>query len=312
MSKVAYLGPEGTFSGILARQRFGKKADLLPCPTIDAIFDSVLSGAAPMGLVPVENSSGGTVPDTIDLLIRHASSIFIHEELSLNIRIALLGRAGSKVKTVYSHFTQIKHHGDWLKSRYPKATLVPVQSTAIASELASSKPHSAALASPGAAEIYHLDVLEFPSGTDEVNVTNFFTIGRKDQTIASLAGAAGFDSIDPISTHEFIGVSDIVGHIDPATEDVDLPRFLRHIKCKPRLVVGISRQSGEILGGGIRDRSALHAIHPAGIQKQRALHQKGSRQRIHLGHEVACGIELLGICDAGTDMVGERVRCNVI
>ncbi len=207
MSKVAYLGPEGTFSGILARQRFGKKSDLLPCPTIDAIFDSVLSGAAPMGLVPVENSSGGTVPDTIDLLIRHASSIFIHEELSLNIRIALLGRAGSKVKTVYSHFTQIKHHGDWLKSRHPKATLVPVQSTAIASELAASKPHSAALASPGAAEIYHLDVLEFPSGADEVNVTNFFTISKKPILKASSNRTAFVAALKNTcgSLHRFLG-----------------------------------------------------------------------------------------------------------
>ncbi|MCX8512255.1 MAG: hypothetical protein ORN83_10880 [Chthoniobacteraceae bacterium] len=191
MSKVAYLGPEGTFSGILARQRFGKKTELLPCQTIDAVFEAVLSGSAPMGLVPVENSSGGTVPDTIDLFIRHAGSIFIHEELSLNIRIALLGRTGSKVKTVYSHFTQIKHHGDWLKSRHPKATLVPVQSTAIASELASSNANSAALASPGAAEIYHLDVLEFPSGADEINVTNFFTISKKP-TLKSSANRTAF------------------------------------------------------------------------------------------------------------------------
>jgi hypothetical protein len=115
MSQVAYLGPEGTFSGILARQRFGKKADLIASTAIEGVFESVLSGATPLGLVPVENSSGGTVYDTIDLLIRHAGSIYIVEELALDIRIALLGRNGTPIKTVYSHFTQIKHHAEWLK-----------------------------------------------------------------------------------------------------------------------------------------------------------------------------------------------------
>jgi chorismate mutase/prephenate dehydratase len=100
MSQVAYLGPEGTFSGILARQRFGKKADLIASAAIEGVFESVLSGATPLGLVPVENSSGGTVYDTIDLLIRHAGSIYIVEELARDIRIALLGRKGTPVKTV--------------------------------------------------------------------------------------------------------------------------------------------------------------------------------------------------------------------
>ncbi len=207
MSKVAYLGPEGTFSGILARQRFGKKAELVACPTIDAVFESVISGASPLGLVPVENSSGGTVHDTIDLFIRHAGSVFIREELSLNIRIALLGRKGAKIRKVYSHFTQIKHHSDWLKQRHPQAEMIPVQSTAIAAELAAANSGSAALASPGAAPIYGLDVLEFPSGGEEVNVTNFFTIATSpeensgtDRTafIATLKNECG-------SLHKFLG-----------------------------------------------------------------------------------------------------------
>jgi prephenate dehydratase len=207
MSQVAYLGPEGTFSGILARQRFGKKADLIASAAIEGVFESVLSGATPLGLVPVENSSGGTVYDTIDLLIRHAGSIYILEELALDIRIALLGRKGTPVKTVYSHFTQIKHHAEWLKIHHPKATLVPVASTATASERAAADPKAAALASPGAAEIYKLDILATPSDGQEVNVTNFFTIARKpasgvsaDRTalVATLLNQCG-------SLHKFLG-----------------------------------------------------------------------------------------------------------
>jgi chorismate mutase/prephenate dehydratase len=207
MSKVAYLGPEGTFSGILARHRFGKNAELVPCATIDGVFEAVLAGGTPLGLVPVENSSGGTVYDTVDLLIRHAGSVFIREEISLDIRIALLGRRGAPVRTVYSHFTQIKHHSEWLRSNHPLAKLVPVQSTAIAAEKASQDAKAAALASPGAAGLYNLEVLETPSSSGEVNVTNFFTISLKPSTriganrtalVAALRNQCG-------SLHKFLG-----------------------------------------------------------------------------------------------------------
>ena len=207
MNRVAYLGPEGTFSGILARRRFGAKADLIPCPAIDGVFESVLSGAAPLGLVPVENSSGGTVHDTIDLLIRHAGSIFITQELSLDIRIALLGHQGAAPRTVYSHFTQIKHHSEWLKKHHPGARLVPVTSTTMAAEKAAGSKSAAALASPGAAKIYGLDVLESPGRGSEVNVTNFFTIaGQPSPTagadriafVAALKNTCG-------SLHAFLG-----------------------------------------------------------------------------------------------------------
>ncbi len=126
---VNYLGPEGTFSHILARKRFGKQAALTPCPTIEAIFDRVLASTDALGIVPIENSSGGTVYDSVDLLIRHAGRVFIREELAMDVRIALLGRPGMVISTVYSHFVQIKHHADWLKERHPRARLRAVAST---------------------------------------------------------------------------------------------------------------------------------------------------------------------------------------
>lgn len=207
MSPVAYLGPEGTFSGILARRRFGAKAELLPCSSIDAVFESVASGSAPLGLVPVENSSGGTVHDTIDLLIRHAGKVFITGELSLDIRIALIGRRGATLRTIYSHFTQIKHHAAWLKKNHPAARLVPVTSTTTAAEKAVASKNAAALASPGAAKIYGLEILETPQCSGAVNVTNFFTIARqpapdaganRTSFVAALKNTCG-------SLHRFLG-----------------------------------------------------------------------------------------------------------
>ena len=179
MRPVNYLGPEGTFSHILARKRFGKRAVLTPCPTIEAIFDRVLASSDALGIVPIENSSGGTVYDSVDLLIRHAGRVFIREELTMDVRIALLGRAGKVISTVYSHFVQIKHHADWLKARHPRARVRAVASTALAARKASASKTAAALASPGAAEVYGLEVLEIPSVGRSPNVTHFFTIGRE-------------------------------------------------------------------------------------------------------------------------------------
>jgi chorismate mutase / prephenate dehydratase len=177
--QVNYLGPEGTFSHILARKRFGKRAVLTPCPTIEAIFDRVLASSDALGIVPIENSSGGTVYDSVDLLIRHAGRVFIREELTMDVRIALLGRAGSVISTIYSHFVQIKHHADWLKARHPRARVRAVASTALAARKASTRKTAAALASPGAAEVYGLEVLEIPSVGRSPNVTHFFTIDRE-------------------------------------------------------------------------------------------------------------------------------------
>jgi chorismate mutase/prephenate dehydratase len=176
MGGIAYLGPEGTFSGILARQRFGAKAPLVPCPAIDGVFEAVLSGKAEFGIVPVENSSGGAVHDTIDLLIRHAGGVSILEETSLDIRIALLGHRGQPIRRIFSHFTQLRHHADWLLKNHPEARHTAVESTTTAAAQAARKKDAAALASPGAAKIYGLDILR-------PRVRKAFPKSARDETI---------------------------------------------------------------------------------------------------------------------------------
>jgi prephenate dehydratase len=124
----------------------------------------------------VENSSGGTVYDSIDVLIRHSGHLVVDEELALDVRIALLRKGEGPVQTVYSHFTQLKHHAGWLKNRFPKARLKAVESTALAAKRASLSRGAAALASPGAAEIYGLEAEEIPASGHAANVTHFFLV----------------------------------------------------------------------------------------------------------------------------------------
>lgn len=234
VSSICYLGPEGTFSHILARQYFRGKSSLVASPTIEGVFDHVLEAEGNMGLVPIENSSGGTVYDTADSLIRSAGRISIREELALDIRIALLGHEGVEPKTVYSHFTQIKHHTPWLKEHYPKAKMKAVTSTALAAQKAVASRTSAALASPGVADIYPLKVLQIPDAGGGANQTHFYVIGReplakvpavktKTALIAALPNVCG-------SLHTFLGPF--------ARQKVSLSRIVsRPVPGKPRTYV---------------------------------------------------------------------------
>lgn len=252
MKRVAYLGPEGTFSGILCRRRFGATAPLTPCETIDAVFEQVVEGGSQLGLVPVENSSGGTVHDTIDLLVRHRGTVFIREELALDIRIALLGHKGSRPRTVYSHFTQITHHRERLAATLPGTRLVPVASTAEAAIRASKSPTAAALSSPGAARIYGLDILEPPTPDGGVNVTHFFVIGRepacppranRTALIAELPNLCG-------SLHRFLGPFD--------RKKVSLTRIVsRPVPGKPQTYVFYVEIEGSPADAGVADALRL-------------------------------------------------------
>jgi len=162
-AKVAYLGPEGTFSHLIATRRFPKRAGL-PVPTITEVFHAVRSGKAELGVVPIENSSGGTITETVDLLIESAGETFIAEELALDVRLALLGREGTsfdKLKSVYSHVMPLRHHRDWILENLPGVTMIESTSTAEAAKKASGSAVSAALAAPGAAKLYGRDV--FPN-----------------------------------------------------------------------------------------------------------------------------------------------------
>jgi prephenate dehydratase len=242
MQTVYYLGPEGTFSHILARSRFGKRATFLQCATLEAVVESALENPGSLALVPVENSSGGTVYDSIDVMIRHSGELAVEEELALDVRIALLRKGKGPLKVVYSHFTQIKHHAEWLHAKCPGVRLVPVESTAIAAKRAAGSAGAAALASPGAAPIYGLEVAEMPP-TTQTNITHFFVVragkplenpdrlARKTALVATLPNVCG-------SLHAFLGPF--------ARQAVSLSRIVsRPVPGKPQTYVFFVEVEGD-------------------------------------------------------------------
>lgn len=158
---------------------------MVPQPDIASIFDFLLESPTAQAVVPIENSSGGAIYDTVDLLVVNAQSIRILEDISLDVRLALLGHPGKMIQSIYSHFVPLRHHRDWLAKNFPAAQVIPVNSTALAAEKASSVPNAAALASPGAAPLYKLSILQFPIRPEMVNVTRFFVVGQQGRKVRS-------------------------------------------------------------------------------------------------------------------------------
>lgn len=178
-SSIAYLGPEGTFSHLVARKRFGASARLVPVAGIYEVFEYVKGGRGRLGVVPIENSTGGTIVETTDCLVANRGRVFLQEELSLNVKLALLGHHGRKVRRLYSHFVPLQHCGPWLRRNLPGVEKREAPSTARAAEIASQDPDAAALGTRAAAARYGLDVLRFPVHTDVPNITEFAVIGGR-------------------------------------------------------------------------------------------------------------------------------------
>jgi chorismate mutase/prephenate dehydratase len=177
--KVAYLGPEGTFTHSAVTRHFGHSVRALPVPTIDEIFHEVESGIADFGISPVENSTEGTVNHTLDMFL--TSPLKICGEVELRIRQHLMGRMKdlSQIERVCSHSQSLAQCRGWLAQYLPEAELVSVSSNAEAARRARDEVGTAAIAGDAAAEVYGLDML-FQNVEDHGdNTTRFLVIGKK-------------------------------------------------------------------------------------------------------------------------------------
>lgn len=178
--EVAYLGPVGTYSHLVAEKRYGAKCKMVPLPTILDVCSFVSRKPSRHGIVPIENSSGGAIHETVDILLANKPRVHIEEELSLDVKLALIGHEGQKIKILYSHFAPLEHCVAWLRHHLPRVQRHVVTSTAAAAEQASMEPDAATLGSRKLAHVYGLKVLEYPVEADIPNITLFLAIaGRK-------------------------------------------------------------------------------------------------------------------------------------
>jgi chorismate mutase/prephenate dehydratase len=173
--RVAYLGPEFSYSHLAAIEHFGQSAELLPVATIAAAFEEVERGHAEFALVPMENSTDGRIADTLDLISR--SPVRICGEVPLRIHHCLLGLVPrDEIRIVYSKPQALSQCRNWLAQHLPKAAPTEVASTSEAARLVRDEPGAAAIASKQAGTNHHLNILAENIEDNRDNITRFAVI----------------------------------------------------------------------------------------------------------------------------------------
>jgi chorismate mutase/prephenate dehydratase len=178
--RIAFLGPEGTFTQAAALKHFGHSVHTVPLAGIDEVFREVESGAAHFGVVPIENSTEGVINHTLDMFV--SSPLRICGEVELRIHHHLLGKGRSVkgAKRVLSHQQSLAQCREWLDANLPGVERVACASNAEAARLAARDAKALAIAGGSAAEIYGLKRLVSNIEDEPDNTTRFLIIGRLD------------------------------------------------------------------------------------------------------------------------------------
>jgi chorismate mutase/prephenate dehydratase len=244
--KVAFLGPEGTYTQAAVLKHFGSSVRALPLAAINEVFHEVEGGIADFGVVPIENSSEGTVNHTLDMFL--SSALKICGEVELRIHHCLMGRMldMAEIKRVCAHPQALAQCRGWLDEHLPDVERVAVSSNAEGARRARDERGTAGIASHTAAEIYGLTVFANEIEDRADNTTRFLVIGRKlfsasgaDRTTL-LVSASGTDDagalfrlLEPLSKHrvnmtriesrpshkrkwDYVFFIDIEGHVSDA------------------------------------------------------------------------------------------------
>ena len=175
--KIAYLGPEATFTHQAARSKFGASVEYIPAATISEVFDRVQNRTADYGVVPIENSTEGAVTHTFDQFA--TTSLKICAEIYLPISLTLLSKVErEQVRVIYSKQEVFGQCRTWLQTHLPEVELSPVESTTKAVQLAMETEGSAAIASAMASDMYGIEVLANGIQDMQGNTTRFLVIGQ--------------------------------------------------------------------------------------------------------------------------------------
>ncbi len=175
--RVAYLGPEGTFSYFAGVEFLGKAVEYLPQKNLHEVFRAVHSRECELGVIPLENSLEGTVGQSLDLFMDY--ELYIQAELYCRISHSLLTRERSlaAIRTVYSHPQPLGQCGSWLRANLPNATIVPTESTAAAARRVREEEGAAAIGHGKLADLLDLKVLARGIENMPDNWTRFVIVG---------------------------------------------------------------------------------------------------------------------------------------
>lgn len=185
--KIAYLGPQGTFTESAALKHFGHSVSTLPMSSIPDVFNAVESGHADYGLVPVENSTEGVVSHTLDMFIDSPLKICGEVEIRIHHHLANQSQNPDDIRQIYSHQQSFAQCRRWLDQNFPATERIPVSSNAEAARIAAENPEAAAVCGEPAVQAFGLrNCFENIEDVSD-NTTRFVIIG--DQQV----GVSGDD-----------------------------------------------------------------------------------------------------------------------
>lgn len=177
--RIGYLGPGGSFSHTAAMLKFGQSVEYEPLADMRGIFDEVSRGHCDLGLVPIENTSGGGVIETLDAFVD--SDVKVCAEVLMAIHHNLLANCPlDKVEKIYSKPEVFAQCRNWLSATFEEAQTIPVASTAKAAQMAAKEPNTAAIGSSIASELYGLSIVCENIEDITNNVTRFLIISQED------------------------------------------------------------------------------------------------------------------------------------
>ena len=261
--KIAFLGPEGTFTQAAVLKHFGHSVRALSLPAIDDVFIEVQAGTADFGVVPIENSTEGTVNNTLDRFLH--TSLHICGEVELRIHHFLIGRMQdlAKVQRICAHAQALGQCRGWLDEHLPEVERIAVSSNAEGARRARDEQGTAAIAGETAAEIYGLGILAPRIEDSADNTTRFLVLGRQ------LLRPSGDDRTTIMVSPADEGAGALLRLLEPlAAHGVSMTRIESRPSRKRKWhyvffidLVGHAEDTGVAAAlAGLRERAALFRI----------------------------------------------------
>ena len=179
-TKVAFLGPAGTFSHAAALQQFGRLAHFIPCDDLSHVFKTAEQGEAEFALAPFENTTEGIVGQTLDLL--STTDLRVQAMLTLKVSLSLMSAHGdlARLHTICSHPQALAQCRNWLALNLPGVELRPMVSTAAGASMALADESCAVIGHPSLATFYNLTVMSGDLQDFQHNQTCFLILSRDD------------------------------------------------------------------------------------------------------------------------------------
>ncbi len=206
--RVGFLGPEGTFTQTAVFKHFGHSVRALPYHTIDEVFQEVESGAADFGVVPIENSTEGSVNNTLDMFL--TSPLKIGGEIELRIEQHLLATEPGldRIERICAHEQSLAQCRGWLREYLPHVDLIGMSSNAAGARRARDEAGTAAIGPDVAADVYDLEIVVSNIEDRADNATRFLVVGR------DLLASSGNDKTTIlVSTADTAGGSGVLYHL---------------------------------------------------------------------------------------------------